>query len=128
MIPQDVKMTKTHEWARVEENTGTVEVGITDYAVEQLGDIVYIELPSVGAAVKADTTFGVIESAKAAVELCSPVDGEVVEVNEQLTTNFDVLSEDPYGKAWMLKIKAEDLTQMDALMTATEYEAYRPQS
>ena len=124
MIPHDLKFTKTHEWLRVKEGTDIVVVGTSDFAVQQFGDIVFIELPSAGESVTSKAPFGVIESVKAAVELYSPIDGEVAESNQLLTDDFEALSNDPYGEGWMIKIKATDLKQLDELMSATDYESY----
>ncbi len=124
MIPQDLKFTKTHEWAKLDADTGTVTIGLTDFAIEQLGDIVFVELPAAGQSVTQATPFGVIESVKAAVDLESPVSGEVTEANEALPEELDTLAEDPYGKGWMIKIKATDLAQLDSLMSPAEYENY----
>ena len=122
MIPQDLKFAKTHEWVRLDGEA--VTMGISEYAVKQLGDIVYIELPSVGATVKREGSFGVIESVKAAVEIFSPIDGEVVQANDEITDNIELLSQDPYGQGWMVKIKAADPQQLNDLMTASDYKEY----
>ena len=122
MIPQDLKFAKTHEWTRLDGEV--VTIGISEYAVKQLGDIVYIELPSVGSAVKREGPFGVIESVKAAVEVYSPIDGEVVQANDEITDNIELLSQDPYTQGWMVKIKASDPQPLDNLMTASDYEEY----
>lgn len=114
-----IKIAKTHEWSQYAD--GIVSVGITPYAVEALGDVVYIELPEVGTTVTAGDTFGEIESVKAASELFVPCDGEIVAVNSELEDDFDVLKADAYGAGWMIKIKADDPSQLDALMTEAEY-------
>ncbi len=124
MIPQDLKFTKSHEWARMDEAAGVVTVGISHYAIKQLGDIVFIELPAAGDSVSAGTPFGVIESVKAAVDLESPASGEVTEANEALADQLDTLGEDPYGASWMIKIKAGDPAELDAMMSAADYESY----
>ena len=124
MVPKDVKFAKSHEWARADENTNIVTVGISDFAIEQLGDIVFIELPAVGTAVSGGTSFGVIESVKAAVDLYAPISGEVVEVNQAVSEQLDMLAKDPYGQAWMIKIKVQDPTKLDGLMSQTDYEAF----
>ena len=124
MIPQDLKFTGTHEWARAEENTNIVTVGISAFAVEQLGDIVFIELPGPGTAVTQESPFGVIESVKAAVDLYPPISGQVVQANQALSDQLDLFAKDPYGQAWMIKIKTEDLTQLDNLMDPADYEAF----
>ena len=122
MIPQDLKFTKTHEWAQLDGEI--ITIGISEYAVKQLGDIVYIELPSAGTAVKQEGAFGVIESVKAAVEIFSPVDGEVAQANNDITDNIELLSQDPYGQGWMVKTKAADPQQLNDLMTASDYKEY----
>jgi glycine cleavage system H protein len=114
-----IKIAKSHEWARLED--GIVSVGITPYAVEALGDVVYIELPEVGDTVTGGDTFGEVESVKAASELFAPCSGEVVEVNTDLEDDFDVLKADATGAGWMIKIKADDPSQLDAMMTEAEY-------
>ncbi|HHB90267.1 MAG TPA: glycine cleavage system protein GcvH [Anaerolineae bacterium] len=117
----NVKYAKTDEWARVEGDL--VVVGISDYAQDQLSDIVYVELPEVGAQVSAGEVVGTVESVKAAADIMSPVSGEIVEVNEELNDSPELLNEDPYG-AWIFKVKPNDLAELDNLMTAEEYEAY----
>ncbi len=117
----NVKYAKTDEWARVEGDL--VVVGISDYAQDQLSDIVYVELPEVGAQVSAGDVVGTVESVKAAADLMTPVSGEIVEVNEALDDSPELLNEDPYG-AWIFKVKPSDLAELDDLMTAAEYEAY----
>lgn len=120
MIPQDCKYLKTHEWARVE--GGVATVGITDFAVQQLGDIVFLDLPKVGAKVKKDSPMCVIESVKAAVDINAPVSGEVVEVNEPITQDFETLGKDPYGQGWMAKIKIADASEVASLLGPVEYQ------
>ena len=114
-----IKIAKSHEWARLED--GIVSVGITPYAVDALGDVVYIELPEVGDTVAAGDTLGEIESVKAASELFAPCDGEVVAVNTDLEDDFDVLKADATGAGWMIKIRADDPSQLDVLMSEAEY-------
>ncbi|NOZ24184.1 MAG: glycine cleavage system protein GcvH [Planctomycetes bacterium] len=120
MNPNDRRYAESHEWARAEGNT--VTIGITQHAVDELTDLVYIELPEVGAEVTAGQAFGEIESVKAVSELVSPVDGKVVEVNTDLNDDLDPISKDSYQSGWMVKIEATDLSQLDSLMTAEEYE------
>jgi glycine cleavage system H protein len=122
MEPTDRKYTKEHEWAKLDD--GLAVVGITDYAQEQLGDIVYVELPQLGDAVEQSQTFGIIESVKAASDLFAPVSGEVVAVNEDLVDRPELVNEDPYEGGWMVKVQPEDETQMDALLTAEDYAAH----
>ena len=121
MIPEDRKFTKTHEWARNDEATGVVTVGISQFAVEQLGDIVFVELPEPGRAVTQEAPFGVVESVKAAVDLNAPISGEVVEANEELPESLDLIAEDPYDKGWMIRIKASNPGELAALLDAAEY-------
>jgi glycine cleavage system H protein len=121
--PDDRKYSKEHEWAKVE--GGTAVVGITDYAQDQLGDVVYVELPKVGDRVEQFKTFGVIESVKTASDLYAPVSGEVVEVNQALIDEPAKVNESPYDSGWMIKIRAADATalerELDGLMDAGAY-------
>ncbi len=116
------KYTKTHEWIELSDGTGTV--GITNYAQERLGDVVYVELPDVGKKVKKGETVLTIESVKAASDVYSPVDGEVVEVNETLNDNPGLINEDPEGKGWIFKIKVENPSQLDELLSEEEYKKF----
>ncbi len=122
MEPTDRKYAKEHEWVKLDEELAWV--GITDYAQEQLGDIVYVELPQPGDGVAQFESFGIIESVKAASDLFAPVSGEVVAFNEELVDRPELVNQDPYGDGWMLKIQPEDESEMDALMTAEQYEAH----
>ena len=122
MEPTDRKYTKDHEWAKMDE--GLAVVGITDYAQEQLGDIVYVELPQLGDAVEQSDSFGIIESVKAASDLFAPISGEVVAVNEELEARPELVNEDPYEGGWMVKVQPEDEVQMDGLLTAEGYAAH----
>ena len=125
MNPQDARYAKTHEWARPQQGSDIVTVGITEFAVHELGDIVFVELPQVGAKVTAGAPFGVIESAKAAVDLNSPVSGQVTEVNAAVTQDFDLLK-DAYGQGWMIKVKAGAgaPAELAKLMAAQQYEIF----
>ena len=123
MIDKDSRYTQTHEWAKAEEDN-IVTIGISAYAVQQLGDIVYLELPTVGQTVTKEQAFGVIESVKAASDLYSPVSGKVIAVNEELPDNFDVLNEETYGKGWMFKIETDTAEQFNTLMDGDDYEKY----
>lgn len=118
-VPANLRYTKDHEWLRVEGNVGVV--GITDHAQDALGDVVFVELPQVGAEVKAKGTFGVVESVKAVSDLYAPVSGKVAEVNTTLPDNPDIINKDPYGAAWMIKIEMADPKEVDALLTADAY-------
>ncbi|HET6897410.1 MAG TPA: glycine cleavage system protein GcvH [Vicinamibacteria bacterium] len=122
MDPADRKYTKDHEWVRVEGDQGTV--GITDYAQKQLGDVVYVELPEAGRKLKEHETFGTVESVKAVSELFSPVAGEVTEANTALVQSPEALNADPYGKAWMIKVRLSDAKAVEALMDAAAYQKY----
>ncbi len=116
--PANLRYTKDHEWLRVEGNVGVV--GITDHAQDALGDVVFVELPQVGAEVKAGRPFGVVESVKAVSDLYAPVSGKVIEVNAGLPDNPEQINKDPYG-AWMIKIEMADPKEADGLMTADAY-------
>ncbi|MCU0478638.1 MAG: glycine cleavage system protein GcvH [Chloroflexi bacterium] len=121
MIPADLRYTKEHEWVRVEGDVATV--GITAHAADQLGDIVFVELPEPGAALAQFATFGVVESVKAVSDLFAPVGGEVVEANAALAAAPEVVNSDPYGAGWMLRIRLADPAQVDALLDPAAYEA-----
>ena len=120
--PADLKYTKEHEWVRLDADTGTV--GITDYAQDQLGDIVFVELPAAGTAVKQMDKFGEIESVKAVSELYSPVTGEVAEANPMLADNPQLVNDDPYGEGWMLRIRLNDPGEVEKLLSAQEYDDF----
>ena len=122
MEPQDRRYTKEHEWVQAEGDRA--RVGITDYAQKQLGDVVYVELPEVGRKLKEHETFGTVESVKAVSELFSPVAGEVTEANSSLVSSPEAINTDPYGKAWMIKVKLADAKAVDALMDAAAYQGY----
>lgn len=121
--PDDLKYTKEHEWLRVESET-TVVVGITEYAADELGDVVFVELPDVGAEVTAMGEFGEIESVKAVSELYSPVNGTVVERNEQLEDTPELVNESAYDDGWMIRIELSDPSQLEGLMSAAGYEEF----
>jgi glycine cleavage system H protein len=120
MDPKNLRYAATHEWASLEGNTCTL--GITKFAVEQLTDVVYIELPDVGDNVFGGESFGEIESVKAVSDLYSPVDGEIIAVNEKLLDDPTLVAQDPYGKGWMIKIKCEPGQNLDKLMTLEAYQ------
>lgn len=117
-----LKFTKDHEWIRVEGDTGTV--GITDYAQQQLGDIVFIELPELGRRVDAGDEVAVVESVKAASEIYAPVGGEVVETNQPIADDPSLVNRDPEGEGWFLKLRIQDQGQLEALMDVDGYKAY----
>jgi glycine cleavage system H protein len=122
MYPTEFRYTKEHEWVRVDGANGTV--GITDHAQKELGDIVYVDLPKVGAIAAAGKTVGSVESVKAVSDIYSPVSGEVVEVNDLLATSPEKLNEDPHGAAWLFKVKLSAPEEVGALMSAADYQAY----
>jgi glycine cleavage system H protein len=118
-IPKNLKYAKTHEWVRVEGNVAVV--GITDHAQQELTDIVYVELPSVGAQVEATKESAVVESVKAASDIYAPVSGEIVALNEELSSAPELVNEDPYGKGWLFKVKMSDPAELDELLGPDDY-------
>jgi glycine cleavage system H protein len=119
MVPQDLRYTKDHEWVRLSGDSATV--GITQFAAEQLGDIVFVELPAVGSSVTALATFGVVESVKAVSDLFSPLSGTVTEINPALAGQPELVNTDPYGGGWMLKLTVTDAGQLDELLDPAAY-------
>ena len=122
MYPTDLKYTREHEWVRVEGKKG--RVGITGYAVSQLGDVVFVELPKGGKGLRQMEPFGVVESVKAVSDLYSPVSGRVLEVNSTLESQPEQVNSDPYGSGWMIVVEMADLTELTNLLSAAEYEKY----
>lgn len=122
MNPEDIRYHKEHTWVRVSGRKGTI--GITDYAQDALGDIVYIDLPEVDSSVEAHTEVSEIESTKATSSVISPVSGKIVEVNEELSESPEILNEDPYGKGWVAVLELDNPSEVDDLMDASEYEKY----
>jgi glycine cleavage system H protein len=120
--PADLKYDKEHEWVRVEDDTAVI--GISDFAQDQLGEVVYVDLPSAGDELIAGETFGEIESVKSVSELYAPLSGTVLEVNEDLDGSPETINSDPYEAGWMVKIALADPSQLDALMSAEDYEAF----
>jgi glycine cleavage system H protein len=120
--PDNLHYTKDHEWILVQGETGTV--GITDFAQEQLGDVVHVQLPRVGEKFSAHDTFGEVESVKTFSELFIPVSGEVVEVNEALVDSPELVNSSPYGDGWMIKVKLSATGEVDSLLSASEYEDF----
>jgi glycine cleavage system H protein len=118
--PDDVRYTKEHEWARQDE--GLITVGITSYATEQLGDVVFVELPEVGKKLEATKPFGVVEAVKTVSDLYAPVSGEVVEVNDQLNERPGLVNEEPFGDGWMIRIKPSRPDEFQKLITHVDYE------
>lgn len=123
MIEKGLRYSQTHEWARVEED-GTVSVGLSGYAIEQLGDVVYMELPSVGDVLTGGEAFGVVESVKAASDMCAPVTGKVTAVNETIQGDPDVLKRDTYGAGWLIRVEVAGLDEYEALLDSDEYEKF----
>jgi len=121
MVPTDLRYTKDHEWVRLDGDEATV--GITAYAADQLGDIVFVELPDVGRTLDQFATFGVVESVKAVSDLFAPLAGEVSAANEELAANPELVNSDPYGAGWMLRIRAADVSQLDELLDPEAYDA-----
>jgi len=121
MNPDNLKYSETHQWARREENAAVV--GITDFAQEQLGEVVYLDLPQVGDELTAGEVMGSVESVKSISDLYAPVGGKVIEINEALLDEPAKINEDPYGIGWMVKIDVADAADYDKLLTAAEYEA-----
>ena len=119
--PDDLRYSKEHEWVRVEDDTATI--GITSFAADELGDVVFIELPEVGATLTQFGTFGVIESVKAVSDLYAPVSGEVTEVNEGLRDAPELLNSDAFGEGWIAKVRLSDPAEVDSLMDAEAYAA-----
>lgn len=122
MYPDDFYYSKDHEWLRIDGNTATV--GITDFAQKQLGDVVYVELPQPGAELEFHQSLGVIESVKAVSDVYSPISGKVVETNEKLNDSPELVNEDPHEKGWIIRIEVKDKTELEKLMSASEYEKY----
>ena len=120
-IPDDLRYTEEHEYIKTSEEDGVVYVGITDYAQGELGDIVYVELPDVGASYDKMEVFGTIEAVKAVSELFSPVSGEVVEINGTLENDPSIINQDPYGDGWMIKVRLRSATDLDQALSAVDY-------
>ena len=121
MYPEDLKYTAEHEWVKAD-GDGPVRVGITDFAQDALGDIVYVQLPDVGTAVRAGDACGELESTKSVSDLFAPVNGTVTAVNESLADQPDLVNSDPYGEGWLLDIDVEDTAEVEALMDAETYQ------
>lgn len=119
-FPKDLKYTKDHEWIRVDGGTGVV--GITEYAQGELGDVVFVELPGVGASLQQGKQFGTIEAVKTVSDLFAPVSGEVIEVNEKLKDSPEVVNKDPYAGGWMVKVKISNAAELDSLLDAAKYQ------
>jgi len=122
LIPSELRYTKEHEWVRVEDGVGTV--GITDYAQDQLGDVVYVDLPPPGKQLTQLAVFGEIESVKAVSELYSPVSGEVIESNQALADKPELINESPYNEGWIMRVRLADEGEVDSLLAADQYKDY----
>ena len=120
MVPADLRYTKDHEWVRVDGDTATI--GVTDFAANQLGDVVFVDLPTVGKSVEQFATFGVVESVKAVSDLYAPLSGEVVEVNGNLGGTPELVNSDPFGDGWMIKVRVGDAAQVEGLLDAAGYD------
>jgi glycine cleavage system H protein len=121
MVPSDLRYTKDHEWVRIDGDDAVI--GITAYAAEQLGDIVFVELPDLGKALSQSAAFGVVESVKAVSDLYAPVGGEVVGINDALAGTPEAVNRDPYGEGWMVRVRLADAGELDELLDAPEYDA-----
>jgi glycine cleavage system H protein len=122
MNPKELKYSKDHDWARVEGNV--VTLGITDHAQESLGDVVFVELPVVGATVSAGQSYGTVESVKAVSDIVAAVSGTVVAVNEMILDTPDTLNRDPYGEGWLVRVETSHLADLETMMSAEEYDAF----
>lgn len=119
-VPADLRYTEEHEWVRFDEDD-ILTVGITDFAQGELGDVVYVELPSVGDFFSAGDVFGTIEAVKAVSDLFSPISGKVVEINETLSDTPEIINQDPYGDGWMIRIRLQDESELNSLLNADRY-------
>ena len=124
MWPDDYKYSETHEWIKYNEKKKEATIGITDYAVKQLSDLVHLELPKVGDTLEQGAPFGEIESVKTVADLVSPLSGKVIEVNKEVAADLDILKEEPFEDGWLIKIKPSDPSELESLMTKKEYEEF----
>lgn len=124
--PPHLKYTKEHEWVHIRDTE--VEVGITAFAAEQLGDVVFVELPEIGSAINAGQPFGVVESVKSVSDLFAPISGIVVAANTELETAPELVNDVPYGNGWLIRVKPDDASDLDALLSAEEYQAFIAQA
>ncbi len=122
MYPEEYRYSKDHEWIQIKGDIGTV--GVTDFAQHQMGDVVYVEMPETGTVLNVHQSIGVIESVKAVSDVYSPVSGEVEDINGDLNDSPELINNDPHGKGWMIKIKVKDKTELDSLMSFSDYEKY----
>ena len=118
-VPETLRYSEEHEWVVVADGVATI--GITDHAQEELGDIVFVELPAIGTVLTKAATLGVVESVKAVSDVYAPIGGTVTTVNEKLTSNPEIINEDPYGEGWMVKVTVTDASEIEGLMTAAQY-------
>jgi glycine cleavage system H protein len=122
MYPDNFYYTKDHEWLKIDGEKA--KIGITDFAQKQLGDVVYVELPQPGAQLEFHQSMGVIESVKAVSDIFSPISGDIIETNEELNDSPELVNDDPHGKGWIVQIKIKDETELEKLMSASEYEKF----
>ncbi len=122
MVPKELRYLESHEWAKCQEGSDIITVGLADYAIEQLGDIVFLELPAVGDKVVKGSALCTIESVKAASDLYAPVSGEIAEVNDELTENLELFKVGAYEQAWIARIKVDDMAEFESLLSAEDYE------
>jgi len=120
MVPTDLRYTTDHEWVRLEGDTATV--GVTAYAAEQLGDVVFVDLPAPGRSLEQHATFGVVESVKAVSDMYAPIGGEVTEANAALSASPELVNSDPFGAGWMIRVRVVDVSQVDGLLDPAAYE------
>ena len=121
-VPEDVKYTREHEWVRIDGNEAII--GITDYAQDQLGEIVYVELPQEGEEFAQGDAFGIVESVKAVSDVLVPLSAHIMEINDPLVESPEILNDDPYGEGWMIKVRIMESKELDGLLSHKEYEAY----
>ncbi len=124
MRPEDCKYSETHEWVKYSEKRKEAVIGITDYAIKQLSDLVHIELPKAGESIEQGAPFGEVESVKTVADMVAPISGKVIEANKEVATDLDVLKEEPFEDGWLIKVKVSDPSEIEALMTKKEYEEF----
>lgn len=125
-VPTELRYTKTHEWVRLDKGVATI--GITDFAQEQLGDLTYVELPTVGDNVEAQSEVAVVESVKAAADIYAPVAGTIAEINKKLMDQPELVNSDPFGDGWLFKLRPDDASEIDMLLDADQYEDMIPEA
>ena len=124
MRPDDYKYSETHEWIKYSDKKKEAVIGITDYAVKQLSDLVHLDLPKIGDSVEQGAPFGEIESVKTVADLVSPLSGKIVEVNKDVAGDLDTLKEEPFEDGWLIKVKVTEISELESLMTRKEYEEF----